>query len=44
MKVRTKQMRAIENLHPEIIAYIDIDQLLLTVSGDQTVDLSKVRY
>lgn len=44
MEMRMKQMRAIEYLHPEVNAYIDFDQLLLNVSGDQTVHVSKVRY
>ena len=44
MKVCMKQRCAIEFLHVEKIAPTDIHWCLLKVSGDQTVDVSTVRW
>ena len=44
MEVHMKQRGAPEFLHAEKMAPIDIHQYLLNVHGDQTVDVSTVRW
>jgi len=43
-EVHLKQRHVIEFLHAEIIALIEIHWHLLNIYGDQTVDLSTVRW
>jgi len=43
MEVPMKQMCVIEFLHEEKMAPIDINQRLLNIHGDQTVDVNTVR-
>ena len=44
MEVRVKQRCVTEFLHAKNMAPIDIHQYLLNVSGNQTVDVSTVRW
>ena len=44
MEVHTEQKYVTEFLHEEKMAPIDIHQWLLNIPGDQTVDVSPVRW
>ena len=44
MEMQMKQRCAIEFIHEEKVASIDIHQCLLNVYGDQTVDMSTVSW